>query len=450
MLAKITAYIKVQPKIFYFQVAVIAAYCLLFAILLKDYFIFDTVVITSVASIPYLLRIDRSQKGGLRYLWISLVLLAISIFTGVATFYFITIGVVLLFVCESMTGKTNILPLFLLGLICPAFKYFNNIFGFSVRLWLSEIAGKILSSVGYQVEVTGNMMVADSCEFSVDPACAGLKMMAVSLLVGLLLLAFFERKNTRSFKWHPVLLVMAVILLLNILANLLRIVMLVLFRILPENPAHDMAGIISLIIYVFVPAYFIVKRLSEISFKKPPGNVVSKSSNQRSVIIINILVLIAVAATGVRIGLTSPSATAVISSSFTNGYTKSVLNNDVVKLQKPDALIYFKKIARFYGTEHNPMICWTGSGYEFKQINTRVVKGKEIYVGTLHKGSDIIYAAWWFDNGWYQTIDQLEWRWRAMKGDQFFLVNVNSGSPQKLNEEIDKVLDTKIFNKAGE
>ncbi|HEX3007730.1 MAG TPA: hypothetical protein VHO90_08965, partial [Bacteroidales bacterium] len=159
------------------------------------------------------------------------------------------------------------------------------------------------------------------------------------------------------------------------------------------------------------------------------------------------LVLISVAATGFRIGLTSPSATAVISSSFTNGYTKSLLSNDVVKLQKADILIYIKKIERFYGTEHNPMICWTGSGYEFKQINTRAVKGKEIYIGTLHKGSDIIYAAWWFDNGRYQTIDQLDWRWKAFKGDEFFLVNINSASLQKLYEEIDFVLNTKTLFK---
>ncbi|HEX3008223.1 MAG TPA: exosortase N, partial [Bacteroidales bacterium] len=306
MITKVAAYIKVRSKTFYFQVALIITYILLVAILLKDYFILDAIVISAVASIPYLLRIVSSQKGGFRYLWISLVLLAISFLTGVATFYFITIGVVLLFVCESITGKTNILPLFLLGLICPAFKYVNNIFGFSVRLWLSEIAGKIVSSIGYKIEVIGNTMVANNCEFSVDPACAGLKMMTVSLLAGLLLLAFFERKNTRSFDWHQVVLVMAVILLLNILANLFRIVMLVLFRILPENPAHDMVGIISLIIYVFVPAYFIVKRISEISFKTPLGKVTPKLPNQKFVIIINILVLISVAATGFRIGLTSP------------------------------------------------------------------------------------------------------------------------------------------------
>ncbi|HEX3006460.1 MAG TPA: exosortase N, partial [Bacteroidales bacterium] len=306
MLTKVSAYIKVECKTFYFQATLITAYILLVAVLLKDYFLFDTVIVSSIVSVPYLLRIDNSQKGGLRYLWISLVLLAISFLTGVATFYFITIGVVLLFVVESITGKTNILPLFLLGLICPAFKYFNNIFGFSVRLWLSEIAGKMISLIGYNIDVVGNIMVANNCEFSVDPACAGLKMMAVSLLAALLLLAFFERKYTRSFKWHQVLLVMGVILLLNILANLFRIVFLVLFRILPENPAHDMVGIISLIIYVFVPAYFIVRRISEISFKTPLGKVTPKLPNQKFVIIINILVLISVAATGFRIGLTSP------------------------------------------------------------------------------------------------------------------------------------------------
>jgi exosortase N len=121
------------------------------------------------------------------------------------------------------------------------------------------------------------------------------------------------------------------------------------------------------------------------------------------------------------------------------GYTKEIVNNDILKFEKKGILIYIKPLPRFYGAEHNPMICWTGSGYLFTKINTKTVNGIEIYTGILKKANDTIYSAWWFGNGTYQTIKQAEWRWKMLKGDNFYLMNINSDNEELLYTEIDRL-----------
>jgi exosortase N len=103
-------------------------------------------------------------------------------------------------------------------------------------------------------------------------------------------------------------------------------------------------------------------------------------------------------------------------------------------------LIYLKPTA-FYAPGHDPRICWTGSGYEFTNINRSVIAGTLVYTATLRKGTDKIFAAWWFDNGTIKTSDQLSWRWAAAHGgSQFYLVNVNAASPQLLQAKATNLL----------
>lgn len=420
----------------------IVSYLALILSFLHGYLIADINLLAGLILAPYILRVDSLRRTGQRYLWFALGFMVLSWYTGVATFYFLSIGMAMLYVFESMAGRINWLPLFLLGVLCPAFKYFNNIFGFAVRLKLSEIAGKAIQFIGFKVEVAGNVMIMDNCEFSVDPACVGLKMMVVSILAGLLLMAFFERKNKRNYSFISVLMIIVLIILLNITGNLLRIIMLVIFRILPENPAHDLVGILCLILYTIVPAYFIVKHVS--GRKQESTNETTRNSFNFKTLAIHLLLLTTTVITGFKISGEKAVAGSNISVSSMTGFGGTVINGEVIKYEKPGVLIYVKPVKRFYGTEHNPMICWIGSGYEFKRIGKKVVEGKEVYTGILKSGNDILYAAWWFDNGTFQTINQADWRWRAFKGEEFYLINVNCSSEKELLKEVGKLLKRKM------
>jgi exosortase N len=419
----------------------ILSYLVVFSWFLSKYFITDYTIWASILLSPYIIAPSYNQAGNFKYLYLAAVFSVFTFVSGVQTFYFLAIGLAILFVLESMVGSVGYLPLYLLGLISPTFKYFNNMLGFPVRLKLSECTGKILGIMGYKIEVMGNVIVKNGTEFSVDPACVGLKMIAISILTGLLIMAYHQRQTSKSFNFIISAGVLLIITGFNIIANLIRITILTIFEVLPGNPYHDIVGIICFLLYVIVPSYFLIKWIAGRIHKKEIENTHNHCSF-RNIIIINLLLLAVIITIGcIKHNKEKITVTAMPQISLKD-YTKEIVKGDVLKLEKPGILLYIKPLSKFYGAEHNPMICWTGSGYQFARINKQFIEGKEIYTGLLKKGTEVIYSAWWFDNGSYRTIEQADWRWRALKGENFFLVNINSDNEKMLKAEIKKLLIT--------
>jgi exosortase N len=415
----------------------VVCYAGIFACFLSYYYITDFVIYCALLLSPFIVSPHSARDAGSKYLWLTLSFVLLALLSGTITIYFIALGMAVLYAIESIAGNIGYLPIFLLGLLSPAFKYFNNIAGFPVRLKLSEWAGIILQGLGYKIEVTGNLIIMNGTEFSVDPACAGLKMMAISLLAGLFILAFFQRRRVNPFSWLVVAGVLLLIIGLNIIANLTRILLLTMLKILPDNPSHDFVGILCLIIYVILPSYFIIHWLAnKAALKSSTSGATQKKLSQ--ILFFNSILLVAVFLTGF-IRRMEPEPTSISKMSM-QGYRKEILNDGILKFEKPGILLYWKRLQHFYGAEHNPMICWVGSGYVFKQIKKQILGNKEIYLGTLKKGNDLLYSAWWFDNGHYQTIRQSDWRWRAFRGEEFYLVNISSGNEETLRKEIVRLL----------
>jgi len=414
---------------------VILAYKVALVGFLYHYFITDFTVWTAIVMVPYVAKPNTNEVGKKRYGWLSMAFLFFTFLTGVQTFYFLAIGFAILFVLESLAGSIGYLPFFLLSLISPTFRYFDNMLGFPVRLKLSEWVGNILQHLGYQIKVTGNVFEMNGSEFAVDPACVGLKMMAVSFLIGIVLLSYYEHRERKKFSFLTILLLLVTIIFLNIISNLIRILVLAIFCILPENPAHDVVGMICLLLYVIFPMFILVKLTSKKWRMRRKKEDLSHQSTKRIILFNGLLLFLILLAGFLKIN-TMEEPTWVLPSLGLHGYSKKAVTDGVLKLEKPGILVYVKPMQRFYGAEHNPMICWVGSGYEFRRINKKNVRDKVVFTGILKKGTDVIYAAWWFDSGKYQTTEQLDWRIQALKGEHFFLVNVNSGSEKQLWEEV--------------
>ena len=405
---------------------------------LIDYLITDYIVWATLVLSFYIIKPDKTRRGNKRYLFLSVIIIILAYISGIKTLYFLSLGSALLFAIETFLGTIGYLPVFLLGLLSPTFKFFNNLLGFPVRLKLSEWAGNILMHLGYQIEVNGNILVLNGAEFSVDPACVGLKMMSVSILGGLLIMAFFRHQHARSFKVPKITLILLLIIGFNIAGNLIRIMLLTIFRLPPENPCHEVVGILCFLIYIMIPSYFMIKwfanRLSE-----RPNNSIQPGIGIKPGVVINGILLTCILITGmIRFGHPKVIFANAPEISMT-GYSKVVVNGDVVKLEKPGILIYIKPIQSFYCAEHSPMICWVGSGYKFDRINRQVICNKEVYTGILSKGKDHLFTAWWYDNGSYRTGNQFDCRWRTLKGENFNLVNVSAEDESVLQEEICKL-----------
>jgi exosortase N len=122
------------------------------------------------------------------------------------------------------------------------------------------------------------------------------------------------------------------------------------------------------------------------------------------------------------------------------------LKDGVSKISTDDLLIYVKTIPEFFTGEHTPLLCWRGSGYEFSGITTTTVNGVTIYKGTLVQKGKSLHTAWWYSNGAVQTISQLDWRLRMLKGEpDFCLVNVTAEDEKTLMESVTSMFTTNNF-----
>ena len=102
----------------------------------------------------------------------------------------------LFFMWEVLIGRINVLAIFLLLFMSPVFDSLSSIIGFPVRLQLSSWSGHLLHYAGFAVQVEGNVMVMNNASFSVDDACMGLNMLAVSLLMGVFVMGSMVNPDT--------------------------------------------------------------------------------------------------------------------------------------------------------------------------------------------------------------------------------------------------------------
>ncbi|OOQ58006.1 exosortase N [Mucilaginibacter pedocola] len=422
----------------------VAVYAALALWCIPGYFQWDANLVMGLLLIPYMAKID-SGRYSLRYLLPALLATGLALLAPVNTLFFIALVLVFLLLIENCLGRINHSVLFLLMLVSPVFRHFTRLAEFPVRLWLSDKVAATLSTAGIQAAAAGNQIQMDKYEFSVDPACAGLNMLVMSVLIGLFVLTYYQKQSgkTLNFKWLTLLL--SATLLLNVVCNFFRILLLVLFKLMPGTFMHDAVGIACLCVYVLMPLLFGIKppvaRFGKITMEE------RKTAEHRSIryLYLHVGLLTAMVFMATRL-VKADRLVNTANHIQIQGYHKTPLEGGILKFEDSDALIYLKPAA-FYAPEHDPMICWVGSGYTFQNIRRESINGLDVYTATLVKNTDRIYSAWWFDNGHLKTVNQFAWRWAAAKGDnQFYLVNVSAASPQKLKQNIAALSAQNLFD----
>jgi exosortase N len=292
-----------------------------------------------------------------------------------------------------------------------------------------------------ETRVEGNIIHYNGNEFSVDPACMGINMTITSLLLGLMLIAFYQKRIGKQVKIIHTVSLLAVIMGLNIFSNLIRILCLVQFNILPGTWMHELTGIICLIIYVMIPSSFIVRFIVR-RFGKPSVQVSQQTMPvDRRHYFFHAIILIAFVGASILISKNDKyEAMPIGPTPLVNGYDTKRVDWSIVKLENAQSLVYIKSIRDFYYADHNPMICWRGSGYELRQVKTIDIESQTVYAAVLEKGNEKLYTAWWYDNGTHRTIDQFDWRWNVLMGkSKYSLVNITASEQGILEKEIQKV-----------
>jgi exosortase N len=328
------------------------------------------------------------------------------------------------------------LPLLSCIIIAPVCTYFTHIFSFPIRLWLTSAAGSLLKHINPDVTVAGNIISFDKDDFSVDPACMGLNMLVTSLLCGLIMLAIYLKRKDATLPLYGVLISLGLMSVLNVIANLVRILVLVYFKILPDNAMHEMVGIICLLVYVLWPGSLLIKALVRLCARPLKMESVSVPVSKAKLrlchfLLFPMLILLALHTYNREAAPANGALPAV------PGYRISWYDHDVIKMEDEHALIYVKPLKGFVYTDHNPLICWTGSGYQFKNVEEQNWNGIALFTGVLVKGKDKLYTAWWYDNGKMTTTDQWTWRWNMLRSHKAFsIVNVSANDVETLKREV--------------
>lgn len=424
------------------QIALVAAYSVIAFFGLKDYIHFDAAnFLIGIAVMPLMLR-QAGGQGSARFGWLALAFGLLGLWIPVKTALYMTLCCALLFLFESYKGRCTALPLLTLFFMSPVCDYFAHVFSFPVRLWLTRVAAGLLQVAGMPVQTAGNMISDKGSEFSVDPACMGLSMLVTSLLCGLILFAFHQRKYKLKLAVGWVLAGLAVIILLNIMANLCRIVLLVRFRLMPESPMHGLCGIACLVAYVLLPAAWLCRLLVRKKGKVLSSDPATGKGSGQGLALHGIL--LCVVSLIVLRGQVGPALPPQQSLPVAPGYTFSWLNKEVIKMENEKVLVYLKPLKGAVYTDHNPLLCWNGSGYIFEQIREQRWPGITLFTGTLCKGAERLYTAWWYENGSTSTISQWTWRRETLSGaSPFTLVNVTVADEAVLQAEVARILTMK-------
>ncbi len=208
----------------------------------------------------------KNPVRGFRWGWLTIAFSIGFLFLPVKIMLYLGLVSAVLLFRETFYRPTEPSVPIVLLLMTPLAEYFVRLFSFPVRLQLTLLASRIIGITGQSVTATGNILTWRGQDFSVDPACIGLHMLVASLLTALLLSNHYQKKY--RVRLHPMLLflLLGIVLGLNIVANLLRITLLVILMILPENPMHGFLGLMVWLIYVLLPMIPLIRWMTP-----PPG-----------------------------------------------------------------------------------------------------------------------------------------------------------------------------------
>lgn len=414
-------------------------YLLLLGVSLHDYIPWGEpnfwLGITALAGV---ITSSTHKQANNRFAYAALGFLVLYLALPAATFLFFILLCGFLYAVEVIKGRLPATVWVILFLMSPVANYAAEIFAFPIRLWLSDGVGWFFKKLDADLKIEGNRIWFGGIPFDVEDACMGLDMLVSSLLVGHAGLLMLEKNRQRRMPviWLP--LVYVLFFALNVLANYIRIICLVYFRIMPETLSHEIVGLSCWILYGLLPGFWLLKHLlHQVGHFEKVGPANAKPGIRKPQLYHILQVTLLLAATLVLPMRHNEQAIAdevqPRKLPYLQSFTYKPLKHGVSSFSKPDQLVYLKQVKGFYSTDHNPSICWRGSGYKFTRIRDRKIGAIQYYSATLEKENQVLHTAWWYECGDLRTNKQLTWRWRNfVTGEKCELINITAGSAEEL------------------
>jgi len=388
------------------------------------YLLFSFQIILGLLVLPFLIKPDKTHIGNCKYAAFAFVFLVLGLFSNLQVFVFLSWGCFLFFLIEWFWGSLGFLPLFFLGCIAPALYYVVNIFSFPLRLQLSAVACELYAYAGVVVENKGSYFVLpNGNSFHIDEGCVGLKMFGTGFIAAILILGIKEKQTGKPCSFFTVALSMLVMLLLLVVCNFMRILVLVLFRSMPNTASHEVIGIVSLLVYAILPFYFLVKLLPK-NVRRNQALIPKSEVTLKYLLPSTMLILLFGSTLYFSLVRTENKRDLALEKLEIIGFTKTFKDDGVMEFKNDSLLMYIKPAIRAFEGGHPPQICWKASGFELQDFGERKLGNHSYMFGVLKKGNHVQYTAWWYDNAKIKTIH--EWEWRRRNESPFRVINLNS------------------------
>lgn len=359
-----------------------------------------------------------------------------------STFLFFTLLCGFLYAVEAIRGRLHAGVWIILFLMSPVANYVAEVFSFPVRLWLSQGVAWLFAKLDTSLRIEGNRIWLGGVPFDVEDACMGLNMLVSSFLAGHMGMLMLEKKHQRRMpiRWLP--LIYVLLFGLNVAANYIRIVCIIYFKLMPGTLMHDVVGLLCWLVYGLLPAFGLVRHtLLQVGYYEPVGTGAAGAQRTLPVGYHYIQAALVVAASWLlpllqQTESRQPQA-AVPVPAYLASYAFKDLPHGVRSYSQAHELVYIKSVRGFYSTDHNPAICWRGSGYTFTRIHTLPLGAGTCLAAVLQKDKELLYTAWWYEVGTLRTPAQLSWRWHQLRSQApVQLINITASSREALQEAL--------------
>lgn len=299
--------------------------------------------------------------------------------------HFLALALFVCFVYYSITRKFSFIAFICIFLFSSIFNTFFDYLTVEIKQTLCNGVYLTLKNFLPITKIEGVNFYINNAKITIDTACMGLSMFKTGLLVGAFLLTIEERKQQKLFSIKQIFLFCCLIIALNIISNYFRIITLILLDCTQENMLHYTIGLLCFAFYQVMPMLFLIR------FFKPKNEEKVNTTSPNFVLLPIIAGSLIVFATSLEI---KREIKHDLLENLNPSYNikKGVwINNEVFKIATPEKLVYIKT------PSHNPLICWTGTGY--KIIESKIISSdnEKIWQVKMEKNITQYYSYWWYE-----------------------------------------------------
>ncbi|MBL8020543.1 MAG: exosortase N [Leptospirales bacterium] len=334
-----------------------------------------------------------------------------------------------------LAGVTFAWPATLLVFAVPPLTGFTSlVLGFKLRILVTEICGWVLTALDPGTVTSGNQIWFLQQWYSVDRVCEGMKMGSASFLLVLILI--------RRVLPGAALAIGVLALPLWFMVNLLRVCLLIIFRVPASTWQHELIGLVMFVCGILFPLAMIALLFPRTREHALPEKATAQESSAES--------RVYSAKTLRRLQLALPGVPVLILL-LLFGFKPAEPETNyqwpvrVLEFQLDPASLYpDSRIAVYHsdgaqliikhqlfaiGTGHDPRICFEGAGFVFHEdfkgtgslATSRATQAnaerRTFYNrGIVEKAHQRATLLWWYSVDGKQTSSDLEWRLSRLRG----------------------------------